>query len=463
MGAKKCTHNGCTKRASYGKRATKSRTHCGEHGRPLGLVDNANLHCAKCEKIAHFGIPGGKATHCLTHGRDLGMINVRTRRCTNPGCNIQATFGAEGSKKPTHCSSHGRPQGFVDVVNAKCAHPKCGVKPVFGPVSGRASHCAQHGRPLGFVDVINKRCAIGGCELTVNFGKPGEAATHCQAHGECLGFINVSRKTCRNPECNLSATYGPSGGRITMCAEHGREHGYVNLVTKRCASEGCMVMPSYGCKIGGKATHCAAHGSELNLIMVTGKRCGFKEHAFKCDVVIDPHHSFCASHDTERKRLSRVREIQVANFLRANASRLWSSWNRQIQDGKACGGAYRPDFVFDMGTYIIIIEVDEHQHAFRGYSCDEKRMVDIFNSYGGLPVVFIRWNPDSYCVAGKPRKTLLRSRLDLLLSELECQMATHPKHLLEVHRMFYDADADTKIQRAAIDISKGQFEESVIV
>jgi hypothetical protein len=54
----------------------------------------------------------------------------------------------------------------------------------------------------------------------------------------------------------------------------------------------------------------------------------------------------------------------------------------------------RPDVRIDMGSHIIIVECDEDQH--KGYSCENKRMMEIFQNCGNRPIVFIRFNPDSY-------------------------------------------------------------------
>ncbi len=70
------------------------------------------------------------------------------------------------------------------------------------------------------------------------------------------------------------------------------------------------------------------------------------------------------------------------------------STDRMI-DGGVCGRE-RPDRVYDYGDKIIILECDEDQHQGRACLCEQTRMVNISQTYGGLPVYFIRWNPDEY-------------------------------------------------------------------
>jgi len=56
-------------------------------------------------------------------------------------------------------------------------------------------------------------------------------------------------------------------------------------------------------------------------------------------------------------------------------------------------GKERPDRVYDFGDKIVILECDEYQHRDRQCLCEQTRMVNIGQSFGGIPVYFIRWNP----------------------------------------------------------------------
>ena len=57
----------------------------------------------------------------------------------------------------------------------------------------------------------------------------------------------------------------------------------------------------------------------------------------------------------------------------------------------------RPDVYIDKFTHIVIIECDENQHKNEEYnSCENKRTMELFQDFGNRPIVFIRFNPDSY-------------------------------------------------------------------
>ena len=71
------------------------------------------------------------------------------------------------------------------------------------------------------------------------------------------------------------------------------------------------------------------------------------------------------------------------------------SWvcDKRVVDG--CSKR-RPDLLLDMGSHIIIIEVDENKHDTYDCSCENKRLMEISQDVGHRPIVFIRFNPDNY-------------------------------------------------------------------
>jgi len=71
------------------------------------------------------------------------------------------------------------------------------------------------------------------------------------------------------------------------------------------------------------------------------------------------------------------------------------SWvcDKRVVDG--CSKR-RPDLLLDMGSHIIIIEVDENKHDTYDCSCENKRLMELSKDVGHRPIVFIRFNPDNY-------------------------------------------------------------------
>lgn len=104
-----CTEPGCAKFASHGTGVGARRTHCAEHGAPLGLVDVKHRICLAdgCATVATYGVPEAEAaaaaaaigavaaplevvaTHCSLHGTPLGLVDVQNPRCSTSGCNVR--------------------------------------------------------------------------------------------------------------------------------------------------------------------------------------------------------------------------------------------------------------------------------------------------------------------------------------------------------------------------------------
>ena len=87
--------------------------------------------------------------------------------------------------------------------------------------------------------------------------------------------------------------------------------------------------------------------------------------------------------------------------------------NKQFQND--CCLKYRPDFIFDCGSYFVIVECDEDAHRQYDKECEIIRMNNI--SIGiGLPTKFIRYNPDK---KGVPKQIKEDTLIDCVKRELE--------------------------------------------
>jgi hypothetical protein len=109
---------------------------------------------------------------------------------------------------------------------------------------------------------------------------------------------------------------------------------------------------------------------------------------------------------------------------------------------------YRPDFVFDMGSHVIVIELDENQHRSYDTSCDNKRLMSIFHGLGSRPMVTIRFNPDKYdSVSGCFKKDgqLLGQgkewnlRTEKLKSRVDFWIDAQPDREITVEHLFFDS------------------------
>jgi hypothetical protein len=143
-----------------------------------------------------------------------------------------------------------------------------------------------------------------------------------------------------------------------------------------------------------------------------------------------------------------VVECVMQHYLQFN----WIA-DRRVQDG--CSRR-RPDLLLDMGSHIIIIEIDENKHSGYDCSCENKRLMEISQDLHHRPVVFIRFNPDSY---KDQNETLIKScwqlnkigvmtiigckrdewnaRLETLTQQIQYWIDNPPEKMVEIVELFY--------------------------
>lgn len=88
--------------------------------------------------------------------------------------------------------------------------------------------------------------------------------------------------------------------------------------------------------------------------------------------------------------MKKSKELQVKKLLERNKIEFIN--DKTISN--TCCYKYRPDFLIDCISYFIVIEVDENAHKQYDKDCELIRMNNISYSLG-LPVKFIRYNPDN--------------------------------------------------------------------
>lgn len=107
----------------------------------------------------------------------------------------------------------------------------------------------------------------------------------------------------------------------------------------------------------------------------------------------------------------------------------------------------RPDIRIERLTHTIIIECDENQH--KSTSCENKRMMELFQDLGSRNIVFLRFNPDSYKETGVRKQgcfdkegKLVRveweARINLLKEKISHHLSNIPDKEVTVENLFYD-------------------------
>ena len=131
----------------------------------------------------------------------------------------------------------------------------------------------------------------------------------------------------------------------------------------------------------------------------------------------------------------------------------WVS-DKKVDDG--CSKR-RPDLLLDMGDYIIIIEVDENKHTDYDCSCENKRLMELSQDLQHRPIVFIRFNPDSYINQDgneitscwrtnkkgviqimKTKMSEWEERINILNQQIQYWIDNKTNKTIEIIQLFYD-------------------------
>ena len=145
-----------------------------------------------------------------------------------------------------------------------------------------------------------------------------------------------------------------------------------------------------------KGIYCKIHKQD-GMVNVIAKRC----HTHLCDTIVcnKNYRGYCTrcfihtfpdepvSHNYKTKERNVVESV-----LKEFPDISWAC-DKTVTDGCSLR---RPDLNGDMGTHVIMGEVDENQHTNYDTSCENKRTMELSQDVGHRPIVFIRFNPDSY-------------------------------------------------------------------
>jgi len=127
--------------------------------------------------------------------------------------------------------------------------------------------------------------------------------------------------------------------------------------------------------------------------------------------------------------------------------------DKKVQDG--CSKR-RPDLLLDLGSHIIIVEVDENKHTDYDCSCEHKRLMELSQDLQHRPIVFIRFNPDDYTNQDnvlikscwkvnklgvmqimKTKESEWNERIDCLKKQIQYWIEHPTEKTVEIVEMFY--------------------------
>ena len=242
-----------------------------------------------------------------------------------------------------------------------------------------------------------------------------------------------------------------------FCTRH-KQDGMSPKPRKKC-EEDCNDIAQYGIMT---PLHCERHRQKDEICLVE-RKCTNPECLNNNGVDILDSNGYCVNFCSNMKQYEIFKKHQkkkeefVSNILLLNI--MLPFYLRDERADNGCSTS-KPDFVYHLGTHIVIVEVDEGQH--KGYTnCgktkEEKnkreraRMFNHSNEYDHLPVIWIRYNPDNFRVDGKLVKVSDKVRHTTLVKWVQkCINFTDSKGIL-LKYLFYDGynEADTTFEKIA--------------
>ena len=295
------------------------------------------------------------------------------------------------------------------------------------------------------VNVKSKTCIYSGCKKHPTFNREGlKIAIYCYEH-KLVDMVNVKMKICIYEGCKTRASYGDLFKPKTHCAKHKSN----NQFTKNnpvCEINGCELMPVYTNDKSNYPIRCEDHklNDDQNIVEQLCKSCNIL-------YFINNELGLCNDcFDYNVKKVQHAKEIRVKNVLDANKIEYLS--HDKIPEF-ACNKK-RPDFIFDLISFFVILEVDENQHSNYACECEQGRMIMLHQDFGGAPVIFIRYNPDKYIdwQGKKHAETSIIDRETILLNLLKDLKNIKEYNIpLSVYYLFYDGFNPADIKPIKLD------------
>lgn len=183
----------------------------------------------------------------------------------------------------------------------------------------------------------------------------------CKGKGFCVH--NVDKYRCKQCKGSGICIHNKRKNRCKQCK--GSECCIHDKLKSRCNK--CFTNPENFCKY---CTYTDVRESK------------YYPYCCQCYYYLNP--------DKIQSKRFRLKENYINDFLKQSYPSITN--NKTISSN--CSSGKRPDWYIEFFTHSVIIECDENQHG--NYTCENKRMMQIFQDLGNRPIVFIRFNPDKY-------------------------------------------------------------------
>tara|TARA_B110001452_G_scaffold225468_1_gene199440 strand:- start:198 stop:1676 length:1479 start_codon:yes stop_codon:yes gene_type:complete len=107
----------------------------------------------------------------------------------------------------------------------------------------------------------------------------------------------------------------------------------------------------------------------------------------------------------------------------------------------------RPDGLWASNDLVLHWELDEHQHYGKSYSCEEKRISELYDQFPGKQYIVVRVNPHAYTHPARKAKPDKKERKDLMLKVMKTCLTKKWETKIHVVYMFYSETNGNITQR----------------
>jgi len=433
-----------TKQPSFNIKGNTIPKFCNDCREPE-MVNVINKRCEKCKnKNPCYNYDGETMPIFCGDCKEPDMVNVVSKRCIKCKLKIPA-FNMEGTHTAKFCKDCKEPC-MVDVISKRCI--KCNIKrPIYNNNGETLPLLCRDCKEDDMVNVISKRC-IKCKEKHPSYNFEGLSnPLFCFACKE-LNMINVQNPSCTEQGCRKRAKYALPGVIPSHCSTH-KTDGMMKHPRRRCQGtekDECKENATHGID---EPLHCEDHAQEGEYCLAERKchQCGALDILNKQGVCVN----ICSLVEKDllmKKRVKKHEEF-IGKLLEAEIdvkSTVIEMWRDSVIDSSCT--LCRPDFAYHCGTHVVIVEVDEEQHRSYtncGYTKEEKlkaeqrRMYQIGTIFQGSPIVFLRYNPDSYKdVTDKKGAVPNKKRHDVLVRWVKKCIRAKWEHGIHVKYLFYD-------------------------
>ena len=282
------------------------------------------------------------------------------------------------NKRKTFCKEcgggglceHDKPKhSCKDCVNYYCVHKER---------KNRCIECNKH--RLCPHNKIKSDCFL--CKNPDVVCSHNKAKRLCEVCSEC-SVCEHNRIRHRCPICNGNSICNHKKRKDNCNICNGCEHGITKQNCRVCGNSFCIHEKAKSrCKECGGSALCKSEWCETRTYNPN-----YEGYCMPC-FVNNPENQ-----DKPAMRNYKTKEKDVVDRITQTFTSLTWVADKKVQDG--CSRR-RPDLLLDMGSHIIIVEVDENKHTDYDCSCENKRLMELSQDLQHRPIVFIRFNPDDY-------------------------------------------------------------------